>query len=122
MKIILTASSPSIEANITPRFGRAEYLIVVDTDTLEWQAQPNPAVSAAGGAGTQVAQIATNLCAQAVISGDFGPNAYSALNAAGIAMYRYGTTTTVSEAIERFKAGMLESISAPSGRGHHGRR
>jgi predicted Fe-Mo cluster-binding NifX family protein len=121
MKILLTASSPNIESNIDPRFGRGAYLIVVDTDTLEWQSHPNPGVNAAGGAGTQAAQLAANQQVQAVISGDFGPNAYNALQAAGIDMYLYGTSSTVKEAIEQFKAGKLESVSAPTGRGHHGR-
>jgi predicted Fe-Mo cluster-binding NifX family protein len=121
MKIILTATSPDIEANIDPRFGRGAYLVVVDTDTMEWQAEPNPGVNAAGGAGSQVAQIAANQHVKAAISGDFGPNAYSALEAAGITMHLYGTSTTVREAVEHFKAGKLVSVSAPTGRGQHGR-
>ena len=121
MKILLTASSPNIESSIDPRFGRGAYLIVVDTDTLEWQAHPNPGVNASGGAGTQAAQLTANQQVKAVISGDFGPNAYSALQAAGIAMYLYGASTTVRNAIEQFKAGKLEGVSAPTGRGHRGR-
>ena len=65
MKIILTATSPSIDSNVDPRFGRGAYLIVVDTDTLEWQAHPNPGVNASGGAGTQAAQFAANQKAEA---------------------------------------------------------
>jgi predicted Fe-Mo cluster-binding NifX family protein len=33
MKIVLTTALPSLEAEIDPRFGRAAYLLVVDTDT-----------------------------------------------------------------------------------------
>lgn len=121
MKILLTATSPNIEAKIDPRFGRGAYLIVVETDTLEWQARPNPGVNASGGAGTQAAQIAADQQVAAVISGDFGPNAYNALQAAGIAMYLYGASTTVREAIEHYKAGKLESVQAPTGRGRHAR-
>jgi predicted Fe-Mo cluster-binding NifX family protein len=121
MKILLTATSPGFDSNIDPRFGRGAYLIVVDTDTLDWQAHPNPGVNASGGAGTQAAQLAANQQVKAVISGDFGPNAYNALQAAGIAMYLYGTSTTVREATEHFKAGKLESVGAPTGPGHHAR-
>jgi len=121
MRILLTATSPNLEANIDPRFGRGAYLIAVDTDTLEWQAEPNPGVNASGGAGTQAAQMAANQQVEAVISGDFGPNAYNALQAAGIAMYLYGASTTVREAIEYYKAGKLESVQAPTGRGRHAR-
>jgi len=121
MKIILTATSPNIDSNIDGRFGRGAYLIVVDPDTLEWQAHPNPGVGASGGAGTLAAQFAANQHASSIISGDFGPNAYNALQAAGIAMYLFGACTTVKEAIEHFKAGQLERVGAPTGPGHHTR-
>ena len=122
MKILLTATSPSIDSTIDPRFGRGAYLIVVDSDTLEWQAHANPGVGASGGAGTQAAQFAAKQRVSAAISGDFGPNAHGALQAAGIAMYLFGASTTVKEAIENFKAGQLESVGAPTGPGHHSRR
>ena len=121
MKIILTATTPSIDSNVDSRFGRGAYLIVVDPDTLEWQAHPNPGVGASGGAGTLAAQFAANQHVSSVISGDFGPNAYNALQAAGIAMYLFGASTTVKEAIEHFKAGQLERVGAPTGQGHHSR-
>jgi predicted Fe-Mo cluster-binding NifX family protein len=121
MKIILTATSPSIESPTDPRFGRGAYLIVVDPETLEWKAHANPGVGASGGAGTQAAQLADKQKAEAVISGDFGPNAYNALQAAGIAMYLYGTSTTVKQAVEQFKAGQLVRVDAPTSPGHHSR-
>jgi predicted Fe-Mo cluster-binding NifX family protein len=119
MKIILTTSSPSIDSEIDPRFGRGAYFIVVDTDTLEWQAHPNPGVNASGGAGTLAAQLVANQNAKAVISGDFGPNAYGALQAAGVSMYLYGPSQSVRDAIERFKTGQLERVGAPTGAGRH---
>jgi len=121
MKIILTTTSPSIDSDVDSRFGRGAYFLVVDPDTLEWQAHPNPGVNASGGAGTLAAQFAANQHVSSVISGDFGPNAYNALQAAGIAMYIFGASTTVKEAIERFKAGQLERVGAPTGQGRHPR-
>jgi predicted Fe-Mo cluster-binding NifX family protein len=121
MKIIVTANSPSFDSEIDPRFGRGEYFISVDTETLEWQALPNPGVNAPGGAGSLAAQLIANQKATAVISGDFGPNAFGALQAAGISMYLFGTSRNVPEAIERFKAGQLEQVGAPTGAGHHSR-
>jgi len=121
MKIILTATSPNIDSPVDARFGRGAYFIVVDPDTLDWQAHPNSGAGAMGGAGTLAAQFAANQKAEAVISGDFGPNAYNALLAAGIAMYLFGESTTVKEAIEHFKAGELERVGAPTGQGHHSR-
>lgn len=119
MKLILTVTSPGIDSAVDPRFGRGAYLLVVDADTLAWQAYPNPGVSATGGAGTLAAQFVANQKAEAVISGDFGPNAYNALQAAGVAMLLFGDSRTGREAIERFKAGQLEAVVAPTGKGHH---
>lgn len=119
MKIILTATSPSIDSNIDARFGRGAHLIVVDLDTLEWQAHANPGVGASGGAGSLAAQFAANQGASAVISGDFGPNAFNALQAADIAMYLFGQCITVKEAVEKFKGGQLERVGAPTGQARH---
>jgi predicted Fe-Mo cluster-binding NifX family protein len=119
MKIILTATSPSIDAGVDGRFGRGTYFIVIDSETLEWQAHPNPGVDALGGAGSRAAQFATEHQASVVISGDFGPNAYTALQAAGIKMYLFGANITVRQAVEQFRSDQLERVAAPTG---HGRR
>jgi len=125
MKVILSATSPSFDADIDPRFGRGAYLVVVDTDTLKWEAHPNPGINASGGAGIKAAQFVNDQNAVAVISSDFGPYAFDALQAAGIAMYLYGGCLTVAQAIERFKDGQLEQVGEPSrgeyDSGHYGR-
>jgi predicted Fe-Mo cluster-binding NifX family protein len=121
MKIILTTTSPGLESDIDARFGRGAYFLLVDTDTLEWEAHPNPGVSASGGAGVQGAQFAVEHGAEAAISGDFGPNAYNALKAAGMSMYLFGSCRTARETIEQFKAGQLTSVDAPVGAGRHSR-
>ena len=95
MKIIVTATAPEIEAPVDPRFGRGAYFIVVDSETMQWQAHANQGVDAAGGAGSQAAQFAAQQGVEAIISGDFGPNAYIALAAAEIKMYLLGTSKTV---------------------------
>ena len=112
MKIVLTTTSADINATIDPRFGRGAYLLIVDLDNMEWKATPNPGVNATGGAGIQAAQFVSDNQAGAVISGDFGPNAFDALKSAGIAMYVYGDCQTAQQAIERFRAGQLQEIGA----------
>jgi predicted Fe-Mo cluster-binding NifX family protein len=121
MKIVISALSPDLDSVIDPRFGRAAYFVTVDTNTLEWQAHPNPAADASGGAGTQAAQYIVSHGARVAVSGDFGPNACTALNAAGIGMYLLGTSQTVRNAVENYKAGQLASVSAPTSTGRHRR-
>jgi predicted Fe-Mo cluster-binding NifX family protein len=122
MKLIITATSPSIDSPVDPRFGRGAYFLITDTDTFEWQALPNPAVNASGGAGIQAAQFVTEQNCAAVISGDFGPNAYNALQAAGIKMYLFGSCRNVREAVQQFKADQLEQLGAPTEARGRGRR
>jgi predicted Fe-Mo cluster-binding NifX family protein len=121
MKIAVTTTSPDITAEIDPRFGRGANFLIIDADTQEWRAVANPGVSASGGAGIRAAQFICDQQVDAVISGDFGPNAYDALKQAGVSMYLFGSSRTVQEALENFKAGQMEALTAPVGRGR-GRR
>jgi predicted Fe-Mo cluster-binding NifX family protein len=122
MKLLITADSPGLEAPVNPRFGRAAYFVIVDNETMQWLVHANPGVSAAGGAGSQAAQFAAWHGVDAVISGDFGPNAHIVLTSAEIRMYLLGTSRTVGEAVAYFNAGVLHQVQAPTGTGHHGGR
>jgi predicted Fe-Mo cluster-binding NifX family protein len=121
MKIIITAIAPDIDAQVDPRFGRGAYFLVIDSDTLEWQSEANPAVDASGGAGVQAAQTVAQRGAQVAISGDFGPNAYEALEAAGVQMFLApaGEPLTASEVLARYQRGELKQVTGPTGPGHH---
>jgi predicted Fe-Mo cluster-binding NifX family protein len=121
MKIILSTVSQSLDSPVDPRFGRSAYFLLVDSDTLEAWSYNNPGMGVAGGAGTLAAQFITSLNAKAVISGNFGPNAHDALQAAGITMYQFGSCRTAREAVEQFKAGQLELSSPSTGPGRRGR-
>jgi predicted Fe-Mo cluster-binding NifX family protein len=115
MKIAITTTSPGIESAVDPRFGRGAYFLLVDSDTLEWQAHPNPAIDASGGAGVQAAQFIASHRVQVAISGDFGPNAYSTLAAAGIRVF----LAPAGESLARYQRGELKEVTAPTGPGHH---
>lgn len=109
MKVIITTVSQDIDSPPDARFGRGANFLLVDTETLEWEAYPNPAVGASGGAGVQAAQFMADKGVEAVVSGDFGPNAYQALTASGIRMYLIGSCQTASEAVERLVKGELST-------------
>jgi len=120
MKIIITATQPELDAPVDRRFGRGAYFVVVDGDTLEWQAHENDGVQASGGAGSQAAQFVARQGVEAVISGDFGPNAFIALAASDVKMYLLGTSKTPREAVANLAAGTLEEAHAPTSAGRHG--
>lgn len=121
MKILLSTSSQGIDAPLDPRFGRCAYFLIIDPETMAEQSLLNPALTSSGGAGVQAAQVANQYQVSAVISGDFGPNAYEALAAAGIEMYKYGSCSSVQEVLTKFSAGQLEKVFGPTHAGHHGR-
>ena len=120
MKVVVTTVSSDIDAAIDPRFGRAACFVIVDPQTMAWEAQANPAVDAMGGAGTQAAQVVARAQPEAVISGAFGPNAFQALQAAGIKMFRAPQNGTARKAVEDYRAGKLPAVEASTGRGRRG--
>lgn len=127
MKIAITASSQTITAQFDERFGRCPYFIIIDTDTRDWEAHPNPAVDELGGAGTLAAQFISNLSVGAVISGKFGPKAASALQAAGVQLLE-SRSGTVEAVYEKYLTGELTNnptilrSGKHAGKGRHSRR
>jgi len=103
VKLIISAQNPSLEAQVDRRFGRCMWLVLFDTETNQWEAFQNPGASQSGGAGVAAAQFIVDQKAEVVVSGDFGPNASRAFQAAKIEMRRFtDSTTTVQEAVDHF--------------------
>lgn len=121
MKLAVTVGTPQIEASLERRFGRCAFFLIVDTETRAWESFPNPAAEARGGAGTQAAQFLANQGVEAVVSGDFGPNAFTALDAAGIRMYtaQEGLAETL---VDDFLAENLKKVTGSTGPQRHGGR
>ena len=118
MKLVITSTGPELDGAVDPRFGRARYFILVDTETDEITAVDNEAnLAAAQGAGIQAGKRVVELGAQALLSGHVGPKAYTALRAGGVEIYS-GVEGTVAEAIERFKQGGLRPAAGADAAGH----
>ena len=121
MKVVVSAMGTDLDAQMDPRFGRCACFILVDTDTLVFEALENPNVMAAGGAGIQSAQLIANRGAEVVLTGNVGPNAFQTLSALGVKIVT-GVTGTVRDAVERFKGGEFQEqmASQPTVSGHYG--
>ncbi len=118
MKIAITATGKDISNNLDPRFGRAKYFIVVDTDTNESAAHDNTQnLNAAQGAGIQTTETVVGLGVEAVITGNVGPKAFRVLKAAGIKVYLCGEMT-VAQAVRSFREGRLKETTAANVEGH----
>lgn len=119
MRICVTASGNNLDTQVDPRFGRCAYLLMVDSETMQYEAIPNSASGARGGAGIQAAQTIANKGAKVLVTGNVGPNAFQALSAAGIQIIT-GASGTVKGAVEKFKKGELRKTDAPTVGEHFG--
>ncbi len=119
MKICVSASSGSLDANVDSRFGRCPYFVVVDSETLEFTVVANDSTNAAHGAGIQAAQTVANMGVKVVITGNVGPNAFNVLSATGIKIVT-GASGSVRDAVEKYKRGQLKEAGNPTVGGHFG--
>jgi len=120
MKVCVTSTGGTLDSQVDPRFGRCAYFIIVDTDTMEYEAVPNVAAQSMHGAGIQAAQIIANKGVQTVITGRVGPNAYQVLSASGIKIMET-LGGTVREVINKYKSGqLLQGIGTPNVPAHFG--
>ena len=118
MKIAVTSQGPDLNSQVDPRFGRARYFIVVDTDTDEFSVHDNTQnLNAAQGAGIQAGRTVADLGVEAVLTGSVGPKAFTTLQAANVKVYP-GASGTVKEAVEKYKAGQLQPAGKANVQGH----
>jgi len=119
MKIAVSAIENSLDSQIDQRFGRCQYFLIIDSETMELEAVSNKGATASGGAGIQAAQTIANKGVGVLITGDIGPNAFQTLSAAGIKVIT-GASGTVREALEQYKSGSLRQASSATAESHAG--
>jgi len=112
MKIAVTSSGAVPEASHDPRFGRAAYFMLFDTETNSWECHPNnqPCKSLKL-AVMKAAELVIQLGAAVVISGHMGAKARRVLYENNIRLYR-SAAPTVQEAVSAFQKGELPEITA----------
>ena len=118
MKIAITSKSTTLDSQIDPRFGRAEYILIVDSESLEFEVLDNlENVNAFKGAGIQAATMVSEKGAEVLLTGHCGPNAFKALKAAKIKVVN-DVHGTVMEAVSEFNEGKLSFADEANVEGH----
>ncbi len=117
MLVAVTTTDPSLDSAVDPRFGRAPFFLIVNTDDLSFEAVENPNVSLGGGAGIQSAQLLSERGVQAVLTGNCGPGANETLTTAGVEVIA-GCSGSAKDALEQFKAGRPAHSDAANVGGH----
>jgi predicted Fe-Mo cluster-binding NifX family protein len=101
-KICITSKGKDLEAEVDPSFGRAQYFLIVDPETTDFEVVHNPNIEAAQGAGIQTAQLISSKNVGAVLTGSCGPNAQRVLQSSGIRVIT-GTNGKVKDVLAKYK-------------------
>ncbi len=118
MRVAVTSRGRDLNSELDPRFGRAGWFIVLDTDTGEHEVVDNQQnLNAAQGAGVQAAQTIVNQNVEAILTGHCGPKAFRVLDAAGIKVF-LGADGTVAAAVAKLMGGGYRASPRPDVEGH----
>jgi predicted Fe-Mo cluster-binding NifX family protein len=118
MKIAVTSQGTDLDSEVDPRFGRAPYFVVVDSETLAFEALDNKEnLNALKGAGIQAAGMVSDNGAEVLLTGFCGPNAFKALAAAKVGVAN-NASGTVREAVQAYLDGKLPLADKADVEGH----
>jgi len=118
MKIAVTSQGKDLDSQVDPRFGRAAYILIVDSETTNYEVVDNKEnLNALKGAGIQAAANIHNKGAEILLTGFCGPNAFKTLNAAGVKVAN-DASGTVREAVKAFLDGKLALADKANVEGH----
>ena len=118
MLIAVSSKGLDLNSQVDERFGRAEYFVIYDTDSNSFETLNNKKnTKASQGVGVKTVELLSSKKIDLVISGNFGPQAFSALNIAKIkaALWSDGE---VSEAIDLACNNKLEYCTEANVDGH----
>jgi predicted Fe-Mo cluster-binding NifX family protein len=105
MKIAVSSQGPGLDSKIDPRFGRAAYILIIDTASFGVEVLDNSEnLNAFKGAGIQAAAMVSGSGAEVLLTGFCGPNAFKTLQAAGVKVAN-DVSGTVAEAVHGFSEG-----------------
>jgi predicted Fe-Mo cluster-binding NifX family protein len=118
MKIAVTSTGTDLDSQVDPRFGRAAYILIVDSDSFDFEVLDNKEnVNALKGAGIQAASTLSSKGAEVLLTGFCGPNAFKALNAGKIGVAN-DANGTVREAVQAYLDGKLPLADEANVEGH----
>jgi predicted Fe-Mo cluster-binding NifX family protein len=102
MKIAVSSDGSTLDARVADRFNIAKYLLIVDLDTGDYEAVPNPFTAGQHGAGVQAIVLAVSRGAKAVLTGYANPSIANQFKSSGVEVVT-GMTGTVRDVVEQYK-------------------
>lgn len=113
MKIAIMSTHNHLDSPVETDFGKSYYLLIVDTDTMDFEAFHSSDIDVVSGVGVRTAQLIANKGAEAFITYYCGPFSFETLSMVGVKVIT-GVKGTVREAIEHFKQGKLKYAKGPN--------
>lgn len=108
MIVMITSQGAILKSKPHHLFGRSLMFIRFNTENDKWEPFMNPGVNEPGGASVVASQFVIDQQASAVISGNFGPNAFRLLEAAGIQMWTFDKSyDSIEDVVEAYKKNKL---------------
>jgi predicted Fe-Mo cluster-binding NifX family protein len=118
MKLAITSTGKELDSNLDPRFGRADYFIIVDPETKAFEVVENSQnLNLPQGAGIQAGKTIIDHHIDVLVTGHCGPKAFKVLQQAGVKVMT-GAAGTVADAIAQFNSGELETSAEADVEGH----
>jgi predicted Fe-Mo cluster-binding NifX family protein len=107
MKIAVTSKGTNLDSQVDPRFGRAAYILIIDSETFDFEVLDNKEnVNALKGAGIQAAKMVSEKQAEVLLTGFCGPNAFKVMKAAKIGVGN-NAEGSVRDAVKAYLDGKL---------------
>jgi predicted Fe-Mo cluster-binding NifX family protein len=107
MKIAVSSQGTDLDSQVDPRFGRAAYILIIDTVSTGVEVLDNSQnLNAFKGAGIQAASMVSDSGSEVLLTGYCGPNAFKTLQTAGVKVAN-DVTGTVRAAVNGFSKGKL---------------
>ncbi len=118
MRIAISSTGKELDSNLDPRFGRAAYFIIMNAETMEFEAVENSQnINLPQGAGIQAGKTIADRHVDTLITGHCGPKAFKVLQSAGVKIVT-GAGGKVSDAVEQFINGDFSMASEADVEGH----
>jgi predicted Fe-Mo cluster-binding NifX family protein len=105
MKIVISSSGSDLDSAVDPRFGRAAFLLIIDSESGELieSIDNSTGRDAAQGAGIMAASLVVEKGVQAILTGRLGPKALAVAEKANIKVVN-DCSGTVRNAIDKFRS------------------
>ncbi|PID26944.1 MAG: dinitrogenase iron-molybdenum cofactor biosynthesis protein [Candidatus Cloacimonadota bacterium] len=115
MNIAICTTGESLDSNLDERFGRCENFLIYNSETEKFTVVKNRAKDEASGAGRNAVKQLSENGVDLVLAPHIGPKGLTALEAMEIEAYDFGDSKSVEDAINNFKAGILEKVTNRKG-------